>query len=117
MATQVGDGIWPCRNAIAASLLPPDDLLGFLVGVELGMGGVPDLGAVILPAGVGENADDLAALDAPGEAQRAVEHRAGGEAGKDALAVHDTHGMLERLRRTDQQLAVEHPRVEDRRDV
>src|ERR1051326_8832295 len=78
--------------------------------------GLPEVGGEVLPAPVGEYADDDGALVLlAGEAEGDVDDRAGGDAREDALAIEERPDAGDGVLVRDEDLAVDLRDVEDRR--
>ena len=78
---------------------------------------LPEVGGEVLPAAVGEHADDDALLELAREPAGDVQDGAARDAGEDALALEERVHARDRLLVRDEQLPVELRDVEDRRHV
>src|SRR5690606_7255311 len=75
--------------------LPPD--LPFHGTLEVSVVTGPEPGTEVLPSAVGEEADDVALVDALGDAQRSSEDSAGGYPGEDPFPLEQVSGHAEAL--------------------
>ena len=76
----------------------------------------PEVGLQVLPAGVGEDHDDVALVEPLRELEAGVQHGAGTDAAEDAFALHHQPRRAKRVAAAHEDLAVEEAEVEDRRD-
>src|SRR3990172_12878566 len=104
-----------CQSAACIPRSLPPDLVFDVLGEVFVVGG-PELGAEVLPAAVGEETDDVAGVEALGDALGGLHDGAGGDAGEDAFLLGQLLGRGEGRARVDNDLAVEDALVEDGRD-
>src|SRR5205085_6589046 len=107
-AAPVGRGR-PARRGRAAALPPQLALVDLLA--------LPEAGGEVLPASVGEDADHDAVVELARQTASDVEHGAARDSGEDPLAVEERMHTCDRLIVRNEDLPVELPDVEDRRDI
>src|SRR3990172_188756 len=104
-----------CQSAACIPRSLPPDLVFDVLGEVFVVGG-PELGAEVLPTAVGEEADDVAGVEALGGALGGLHDGAGGDAGEDSFLLRQLLRRSERRARLEKDLAVEDALVEDGRD-